>query len=122
MVTDDKRREVARRLRAYLDTPAPWNLGNAVSNALGECGDYDNIELLADLIDPDTTTDTTSHRLEDRLISPIASQTVDRDALLKLADEMDFISGLGITESFTPSAVREYAYRIREALGMTDDD
>lgn len=76
-----------------------------------------------------TRPDTTSNRLDDRLISPIASPTVDRDALLKLADEMyrdgriqlkrqragerQFIDGLD---------VMEYAQRMRKALGVADAD
>lgn len=53
MPTDEERREVAARLRAYLGTPAPWHLADVVSDVLGDDGDYNKIQRLADLIDPD---------------------------------------------------------------------
>lgn len=76
MVTDSERREVAARLR-ILATHREVDKGfveDALGLYMGECVDgYDPVSVneLADLIDPETSND----RLEDRLISPIASPT-----------------------------------------------
>ena len=101
MITDDERREVARRLRAHTMNSYIDPLCAFEHMVIGKCdGDctYDlekeceeNIcKRLADLIEP----------------------SCDRDSLLALADEMsmDGMDGLLIPMS-------EYARRIREALG-----
>lgn len=119
MPTDDERREVARRLREYVDLPDDWWQETCAEFYVEKCvfGNVDRhseAELftrLADLIEPTKPVD-------------FDGFAVDRDALLALADEMDrdgkmqrarlkdgehwFIDGLD---------VREYARRIREALG-----
>ncbi|WP_143786148.1 hypothetical protein [Olsenella sp. An293] len=63
---------------------------------------------LADLIDPDTTTDTTK--------SPDLTTKCDRDALLALADEMDERAPYG-WYSGERDSLRDYARRIHEACG-----
>ena len=66
---------------------------------------------LADLIDPDTTTDTTK--------SPEVTTKCDRDALLALAEEMDMDAGChAYVDDYV---VYDYARRIREVLGAGDD-
>ena len=88
MVADDERRRVARKLREYAswdggeDCPvdcADW--GERVLNLLG-CGDMEGecYAALADLIDPDTTTDTTK--------TPPDTTKCDRDTPQKVAEEM----------------------------------
>lgn len=113
MVTDDERRRVAAALREYasfdcedegeeecLVDCADW--GERVLNLLG-CGDTEGecYAALADLIEPDTTSDMTKTS-EDMT-------KCDREALLALADEMDAEKNFVI--------VGGYARRIREALG-----
>ena len=123
MPTDTERREVARRLRAYLETPAPWHLPEVVSDVLGDKGDHDRIAHLAELIEPSPSCEFRDAE-EKGCYSVRTVRPVDRDALLALADRMDrdgkmqrerqragehwFIDGLD---------VREYARRIREACG-----
>lgn len=131
MATDEERREVAARLRKlHLSGGSKDLIELTLTDAIGAMRSggmsWDFItERLADLIDPDTTTDTTKYVP----VSPIASPTVDRDVLLKLADEMyrdgriqlkrqragerQFIDGLD---------VMEYAQRMRKALGVADAD
>lgn len=88
MATDEERREVAARLREEADTFHALNPFKAIKVCIwpdgGNHSDVEWIRRLADLIDPDTT----NNRLEDRLISPIASPTVDRDALLSIASTL----------------------------------
>lgn len=123
--TDDERRDVARRLREKKaeceERGYPWMCDDLVL-ALGYDHDYEAgdeiFDRLADLIDPDTTTDTTK--------SPDLTTKCDRDALLELADALE--DGFGMTGS--PSAtqlqaladvnveLREHALIIREALGV----
>ena len=124
MATDDERRRVARKLREYASWDgeedcfvdcADW--GERVLNLLYRDGE-DRTEgeyyaRLADLIDPDTTTDTTN---------PGADTTkCDREALLAMADEMygrldEYDAALhgGI---YMANEMRKYARRIRRALG-----
>ena len=127
MPTDEERRRVARKLREYASWDgeedcfvdcADW--GERVLNLLYRDGE-DRTEgeyyaRLADLIDPDTTTDTTN---------PGADTTkCDRDALLELADEMDGDTlavplVYGSYQSGYIAAMRDCARRIREACGGT---
>lgn len=66
-ITDDERREVARRLREYVDLPDDWWQETCAEFYVEKCvfGNVDRhseAELftrLADLIEPDTTSDTT---------------------------------------------------------------
>lgn len=47
-------------------------------------------------------------------------EEVDRDALIKIADRMDEMAGQGAM--FTESGLVKVARKIRDALGVTDDD
>ena len=130
MVTDDERREVAERLRElHLN---PWDdaaceiaqcAGIACCNS--EChGSNETPECtmalcahLADLIDPDCE--------EGRYEGVRTTRPVDREALLALADEMTWCyegaasaEGDGMVGAWV---VMQYADRIREALGVSDD-
>ena len=135
MIDDSERREVARRLREYasfdcedegeeecLVDCADW--GERVLNLLG-CGDTEGecYAALADLIEPDTTSDTTN---------PDADTTkCDRDALLALADEFESGARDARAHKWNEPAnaamaialADEYeanARRIREACGEVD--
>lgn len=125
MINDTERREVARRLREvnpyrnysytipyHRYTPAAEYLAE-LAGALGYSpkNDVSRLEFqsrLADLIDPDTTTDTTK-------TAPDTTKC-DRDALLELADEMDMDAGChAYVDDYE---VYGYARRIRDALGV----
>ncbi len=139
--TDDERREVAERLRELelgtIGTLIPT--GELAENILraisyGRSGAMTPYGCLADLIDPDTTTDTT----KSAAVSPERDDTrerlaralgIDLPALLSLEDEMfedatglAFISQLEKNEelqdlqSTMAKALMDYARRIREAL------
>ena len=129
MPTDDERRRIAAALREYasfdcedegeeecLVDCADW--GERVLNLLG-CGDTEGecYAALADLIDPDCE--------EGRYEGLRTVRPVDRDALLALADEMTWCyegaasaEGDGMVGAWV---VMQYADRIREALGVSDD-
>lgn len=71
----------------------------------------DLFDLLADLIWPDTTADTTK--------TPADTTKCDRDALLALADEMETADPEDLDVAI--DYVTECASRIRDALGVSDD-
>lgn len=129
MPTDDERREVARRLRGNPeDTLIPhrtsrhhgmgcreaadrfWNMCDRIK----EAGNYDiafsTTSVLADLIDPDTTTDTTK--------TPELTTKCDRDALLALADEMERNADtLGSDYGVAVHVLRKHAEAVRRTVG-----
>ena len=123
MVTDNERREVARRLREYVDLPDDWWADTYSGFYVEKCA-FGNVERhreselfdrLADLIEPD------DHFAD-------TGEKVDRDALLRLADEMEEFGNLpvkhpGIRVLHNDDFSRElgYARRIRKALGVSDD-
>ena len=130
MVTDEERLRVAAELREY----ASWGdeddgclvdfqeWGEVVLSLL-DCGDTEGecYRAIADLIDPDTTTDTTK--------SSDVTTKCDRDALLALANEMEEFGNLpvkhpGIRVLYNDDFSRElgYARRIREACGAAVDE
>lgn len=120
MASDEERREVARRLRELV--PCLFDDGEyidcgEVEGALGlvsEDGAWytaASVTRLADLIEPDMTTDTTKNAQD--------TTKCDREALLALADE---IEDNDVTYSVSAQYVLDgYARRIREALGVEDD-
>ena len=114
MPTDDERREVAERLRGLDYSDLRESLICAYLDALGIKGYEDWVGIahrLADLIDPDTTTDTTK--------TPTDTTKCDRDALLELADA---VHGMGVDcdakENYAfGCTLQAIAERIREAVG-----
>ena len=125
MIDDSERREVARRLRrAWTNVPdrnpvrhhmrVLFAIYEAVGISDGEGDAIDLFDRLADLIDPDTTTDTTK--------TPTDTTKRDRGALLELADEMDkwALTCDHYDRQVSPLDVTKYARRIREALGVSD--
>ena len=138
MVTDNERREVARRLRKYAEcdecesceecedgcTIDRDDFGNTVLTVLHVCGEsyrtcYDR---LADLIEPCENVKCVAEikiegdQLEDAVQKAAAEYAgIDRDALLALAEEFE---GEGLDGwASGPLNVGEYARRIREAVG-----
>lgn len=148
MATDDERREVAHNIREnYIRGGMGYRVASAynIATAVGIVPEMlvEDIELwnrLADLIDPDTTTDTTKTAEDTTKYVCDASATVidtsatrdvsqsrrggiDRDALLALADEMLSTSiEISSVDSIRPLEaaylIQGYARRIREALGV----
>lgn len=124
-VSDEERREVAARLRGIKDTregcghelccdlwDAIFNCGYRCTDLCDEC-EAGVIDSLADLIDPDDA------QFRD------ATKAVDRDVLLNLADDMDAYTECDderCGKEMPPSVIHGYARRIREALGVTDEN
>lgn len=121
MATDDERREVAERLRRYVKTYAcpTWRVLCGVvlgGDNLNTVRMIQTLDRLADLIDPDTTTDTTK--------SPDVTTKCDREALLALAEEMQGYADVAASGDGYPYVnagnLWTYADRIREACGVLD--
>ena len=126
MPTNDERRRVAEKLREY----ASWDdegclvdcqeWGESVLNLL-DCGDTEGecYEALADLIEPPTQC---PHYHSDRHYCSVHEdmQAIDRDALLALAEELE--EGDVTYLVSTQYVLDDYARRIREACGKTQDD
>lgn len=139
-VTDEERREIARRLRDRLKTDGiggftSGEFGNAVYFSVmhGHRGGYGEAgSFLADLIEPSepkfmcvTEVKIDGERLE-KLVHDAAVELtgIDRDALLVLADDMMRHSAMDERSRcrrwVSPEEAAAYARRIREALGVTD--
>ena len=147
VVTDDERREVARRLRGL----RPGACFDDVFEVLGVYGPnpYESRVLsatwfarhLADLIEPSCDRDT-PHKVAEEMFGKMRHSTkeeadaydailksksveihpADRDALLALADEMDHPIKQAVWNQTAgvrrEHIMAEYARRIREALGV----
>lgn len=121
MVTDTDRREVARRLREIKPCRSGHIKWWEIARALGlkqpagwfgwEKFEPDSVNRLADLIDPGDT----SHGRRDIV-------ACDRDALLALADSVQYASeNVSAEHRYTVGfTLRNIADRIREALGVAD--
>lgn len=125
MVTDDERREVARRLRELevCEFDGEFIDCGEVENALGLVSDdgawyeAEGVTRLADLIEPPRQCpcyDSGRHWCSIHDV-PI----IDRDALLALADDLD---RMGDGSMYDPCISDEYgiARRIREILGVAE--
>lgn len=146
MPTDSKRREVARRLRWYVDMPDGWwqetlpqfYIEKCVFGDLTRHGESELFASLADLIDPSCDRDTPQKVAEemfgkmrhstkeeaDAYDAALKSKSVeihpvDRDALLELAEEcMDASRAYaGDGHGLTSKQFANVARRIREACG-----
>ena len=127
MVTDDERREVARRLREVQADVIPGTktevhpiAGRIIGVACGyDLPDFQGLlGRLADLIEPSIPADPGEVGLAcvDAFIREHTEKPVDRDALLALAEEMDMDAGChAYVDDYS---MYEYARRIREALGV----
>lgn len=130
MISDNERREVARRLRELDHSDLQESLICAYLDALGIKGYEDWIGIahrLADLIDPGELKTTCiaevkieGEKLDEVVNRAIAEYTgIDRDALLELADDLD---RMGDGSMYDPCISDEYgiARRIREACGEVE--
>lgn len=136
MPTSDERRRVAQALRE-METPTWPTLTEAV---MGHAATRDKVVgRLAELIERDTTTDTTK-TVEDttkhvcdatatvtdtsatRDMSQSCRSDIDRDALMALAEEMDRHADMaaGHVAYAARFDFAGWARRIREALGVQD--
>lgn len=114
-MTDDERREAARRLRAFSEKLGHISIPYLASAIGAEKSDPKSLyDLLADLIEP------SGHECvpgECPLNVRHDNDRIDRYALLELADEMD---GMRPGYVIARDGARNLAARIREALGATD--
>lgn len=123
MPTDDERRRVARNIRDnFICGGLGYKIASAynIAMAIGMVpevlvGDIALWNRLADLIDPDTTSD----RTKEQESSPSASPC-DREALLALAGKIDHYADLrkSIGMDVETMVARAWADRIREACGV----
>ena len=134
MATDDERQEVARRLRETGDSTYPDLIG-VIADHDGWYPASDAADRLADLIDPGepkvrcvAEVKVDGERLEQLVHDAAVELTgIDRDALLALADEIEYGASSDDGEYHDLPAIMvaavarkqmEYARRIREALGV----
>ena len=117
MPTDDERREVARRLRGLNYSDLQESLICAYLDALGIKGYKDWVGIahrLADLIEP------SGHECvpgECPLNVRHDSDSIDREELLALADDLDYAGAAVENVAYIDQTFHEAARRIREALG-----
>ena len=138
MISDDDRREVARRLREIEPSKGGYVVWWKIAKALKlkqldgwfgwEKFDPDSAKRLADLIEPSepkvkcvAEVKVDGERLEKLAHDAAVELTgIDRDALLALADEMDrrqHDAATAATDGVVDAwCLREYARRIRKAL------
>lgn len=123
MISDDERREVARRLREtrverYNSILSGIHLGESVRVCAQIVSPHEDqvraaADRLASLIEPPTQC---PYYHSDRHYCSVHDDVVDRDALLALADDIDSDADNGMSGTF----LRYYARRIREALGVVE--
>ena len=124
MIADSERREVARRLRDKKaeceERGYPWMCDDLIL-ALGYDHDYEAgdeiFDRLADLIEPPTQCP--YYRSNRHYCSIYDVPSIDRDALLALADEIE-ADGTDCYTVSTQYVLDEYAQRIREACGVSE--
>lgn len=116
MPTDTERREVARRLRGNATQDMTWVIPWAVFNDAAEHGTREVMERLAGLIEPPRQCpcyDSGKHRCSIHDVP-----TIDRDALIELADDLDYAGANVENVAYIDQTFHEAARRIREALGV----
>lgn len=123
MPTDEERREVARRLREYVDIPDDWWADTYSGFYVEKCvfGDVERhreselFARLADLIEPPLQC---PHYHSDIHYCSIREdiQPIDRDALLALADDIDKQTDGSMFDAWLEDG-HYIARRIREACG-----
>ena len=138
MISDNERREVARRLRGLDYSDLQESLICAYLDALGIKGYEDWVSIahrLADLIEPSCDHDTPQKVTEEMFgkmrhstkeeadaydamlkSKSVEMRPVDRKALLALADDMDSAGEDGLL--VRDSDLMAWTYRIRKALGV----
>ena len=126
MITDEERREVARRLRenaeAHPDMSLILNLAFADDSMKPDGAmewkvtSYDAAMRLADLIEPPTQCP--YYHSDGHYCAIHDVPAIDRDALLDLADEMDAYS-IQFGTGLQACTIQAWAFSIREALGVS---
>ena len=143
MVTDNERREVARRLREYVDLPDDWWADTYSGFYVEKCA-FGNVDRhreselfarLADLIEPSCDRDA-PQKVAEEMFGKMRHSTkeeadaydamlksksveihpVDRDALLALADDIDKQTDGSMFDAWLEDG-HYIARRIREACG-----
>lgn len=123
MTTDDERREVARRLRGYVDMPDGWwqetlphfYIEKCVFGDLTRHGEDELFARLADLTEPSCD--------RDALLALADDLEADADRVIKAAKNARFGGGPRMGEAkHEASEWRSIARRIREACGAKQDD
>lgn len=132
MITDEERREVARKLREYVDLPDDWWADTYSGFYVEKCA-FGNVERhreselfarLADLIEPPLQC---PHYHSDIHYCSIHEdiQPIDRDALIVLARNLDLLALMVNSHELTDAGqiagtCQNIANGIREALGMQE--
>ena len=111
MVSDAERRNVAQKLRHEARNPSVYSTYTMLRFITRAKTGEELLFRLANLIEPPTQC---PYYHSDRHHCSAYDDVVDRDALLKLADEMDY--GYNF-----PDVAHDYAMRIRKACGVKDD-
>ena len=130
MISDDERREVARKLRAGAEyLPNDMYSDDLELELAKTVCEYDTPSVdvlfnrLADLIEPSIPPDPGEAGLAcvDAFIREHTEKQVDRDALLKLAEELDGLGLSGFSSGWSSGTVNVgyFARRIRGALGVS---
>lgn len=151
MATNDEKRRVAAELRESIPDgnfskgKRGWGVlyltlfGHYMPNQRSAMTYREVASRLADLIDPDTTSDTTK-TVEDTTKAPKSSDATpssrrncgteealtsrvpqcDRDALLALADDLDYAGANGENVAYIDQTFHDAARRIREACGEAE--
>ena len=124
-ISDTERREVARRLRGQAKKLGPnmdaHEFAHYTADVIdvNECMTWYEMELrLADLIEPPTQC---PYYHSDRHHCSAYDDVVDRDALLKLADEMQRELDECASDHEIAGKLQYQIDCIREALGVSDD-
>lgn len=125
VVSDDERRRVAERLRELGKLCyAPGNTYELMIDALGVDdldGTDDLFDRLADLIEPDESGHESGQNRDSVQKESPAVQIApecDREALLALADDLDYAGAAVENVAYIDQTFHESARRIREALGV----
>ena len=121
MISDNERREVARRLRELDYSDLQESLICAYLDALGIEGYEDWVGIahrLADLIEP-VERMCLYYDADTNHCGCYDTRLIDRDALLVLADEME--NDTWYETGFDHHIAVRFARRIREALGVEHD-
>lgn len=126
MPTDTERREVARRVRGQAKKLGPNMDAHEFANYTADVIDVDECMTwyemtlrLADLIEPPTQCP--YYRSDRHYCSIHDVPAIDRDALLALANDLDYAGAAVENVAYIGQTFHESARRIREVLGVGDD-
>lgn len=137
MISSEERREVAARLREYASWDEDGGLvecaefGESVLDLLDGETERECFNALADLIEPGEpkVKCVAEVKIDGGQLEKLAHDAaveltgIDRDALLKLADEMEIDGAVALDDDdWCKPLLVEYAQRIRKALGVDDGD